>query len=394
MICWHPPDGDAVANPPTVGALIEQAIAASPANPVLRLKRADLALDRFDFAAAAADLETALSLDPALPGLRSRLARCRNALGQHQEALAVGAEPGDTHSQYQRALALDSLSRGDEAERAFRAILDQNPHHRQSCRKLCRLLRRSGREEEMLAVCEGLAARGAAHAQLFYDWGIAAALTGDASRARALLLNPARIAEVSMPIPKGFADIAAFNAALADEILGNPHWISEFGHGEEANRGSVRVERLFAGKRPAMMRQLLASLQRIAEGYAAAPAGPFDPWLDARPQEAHLRAWGLIQRRAEHEEWHIHRGGWLSGVYYVRVPEGISSQGDGCGCIEFGPPRPLGRALPGLIPTRRFTPRAGKLILAPSHYSHRTIPSGVDDYRISFAFDVVPEAQG
>jgi hypothetical protein len=31
------------------------------------------------------------------------------------------------------------------------------------------------------------------------------------------------------------------------------------------------------------------------------------------------------------------------------------------------------------------------LLLAPSYYQHRTIPSGVDRHRISVAFDVVPE---
>jgi hypothetical protein len=31
------------------------------------------------------------------------------------------------------------------------------------------------------------------------------------------------------------------------------------------------------------------------------------------------------------------------------------------------------------------------LILAPSHYHHRTIPNGLDEYRVSFAFGVVPD---
>jgi hypothetical protein len=30
-------------------------------------------------------------------------------------------------------------------------------------------------------------------------------------------------------------------------------------------------------------------------------------------------------------------------------------------------------------------------LLAPSHYHHRTIPSGAGTPRISFAFDVVPD---
>ncbi len=393
MIRWRPPVGDNVAAPAVAGSLLEQAIAASPDNPILRLKRADLSLDRFDFAAAASDLEAAFRVDPALPGLRPRLARCRNALGRHDEALAIGAAPGDTHALYQHGLALDALGRTDEAERTYRAVLDQDLHHRHACRKLCRLLRRAGRGAEMLAVCDGLAARGVAHAQLFYDWGVAAALAGDADRARALLFDRTRVAEMPLPVPDSFPDIAAFNAAVAEDILGNPHRLSEFDPREEANRGSSRVEALFAGRRPDMMRALLGILQQLVEDYTAPPAGPFDPWRAARPAAARLRAWGLIQRRSDHEEWHIHRGGWLSGVYYVRVPRGVSADGEGPGCIEFGPPRPVARARPGLISTWRHAPQEGTLLLAPSHYSHRTIPSGADDYRISFAFDVVPDAE-
>jgi hypothetical protein len=47
--------------------------------------------------------------------------------------------------------------------------------------------------------------------------------------------------------------------------------------------------------------------------------------------------------------------------------------------------------MPDLAPAGRYVPKQGMLILAPSHYQHRTIPSGVDQDRISVAFDVVPE---
>jgi hypothetical protein len=75
----------------------------------------------------------------------------------------------------------------------------------------------------------------------------------------------------------------------------------------------------------------------------------------------------------------------------VKVPGCVSAAGAGRGCIEFGPPTALARARPGYVPVHRHAPREGHLLLAPSHYAHRTIPTGVDDYRISLAFDVVPE---
>jgi tetratricopeptide (TPR) repeat protein len=380
-----------VASPGVVGTLLAQAIAASPDSAALRLKLANVSLDRFDFAAAANALEEALRLDSALPGVRRRLAHCYNALGRHRDAL--GSLAHHEQPEFERARASLALGLADEAEAELRAVLEVDPHHRQACRQLYKLLRRAGRTSELLEICELLAARGVNHAQLLYVWGTALALEGSHERARAILFDRERIAELRLPVPDGFADHAAFNAALADEILTNPHRLGDFPAEDEANRGSSRVHALLAGRRPDLITGLLESLQTLADAWAPPRYGAFDPWVDARPAAAHLRAWGLIQRGGEYEDWHLHRGGWISGVYYVRVPKPASAEGEGPGCIEYGPPTALERALPGYLPVWRHAPREGSLLLAPSHYAHRTIPSGLDEYRISFAFDVVPRTE-
>lgn len=385
---WRPARSAKVAEPNAVGALLGQAIAANPANATLHVKLADWHLDRFDFASAARSLEQALALDPRIPGGRERLARCNNSLGRPARAVAALRDVERPH--HERALALLALGEGEQAEAEWRALLAVEPDHRQACRQLARLLRRSGRIAELVALCEDLAARGVHHSQLLYSWGTALALSGQHERAKALLLDPARVEELSLPPPCGFATIAEFNAALAEEIVGNPHRLGDFPAADEANRGSSRVHALFAGARSELIRGLLDSLQCVAERWLPPRYGQFDPWLDARPAAARLRAWGLIQRGEDYEDWHLHRGGWLSGVYYVRVPKSISGEGEGRGCIEFGAPTAVQRGLPGYLPVLRKVPREGNLLLAPSHYTHRTIPSGLDEYRISFAFDVVP----
>lgn len=351
-----------------------------------RVKLGDLLLDRFEHAAAAAQFEIALELDPSRDDLRLRLARCLNVLERHGEAQAALTPYQAPH--YERGLAFVRQGALDAAEREFRAVLGVDPWHRRALKELCSRLRKSGRLAELLTTCEALHARAVDHAQLFYEWGRGLALAGDEAGARALLFDPARVSEIALPVPEGFADQAGFNAALAEEILVNPNILSAFPI-EEANRGSARVHSLFSGPRPAPIRGLLATIEAVVSAYRPAPLGDFDPWVHARPAEAHLRPWGLIQRGGAYEEWHSHRGGWLSGVYYVRVPAQVSTAGDGPGCIEFGPPPSLFEAMPDLIPRRRYLPREGKLLLAPSHYAHRTIPSGADEYRISFAFDVV-----
>lgn len=387
MILWHQPEYENVAPPAVARALLKRAVAADPGNAALRVKLAHLALDRYDFAATAGAFEDALRIDPELDGVRPQLAYCYNQLGRHSDA--IDALSAIVLPEYERGRAKVGAGRESEAEEEFRAVLAADPHHRLACRSLGKLLRGQGRIAALLKLCDDLSERGAAHAQLFYTWGTALALAGRDSDALALLLDPAHVRDMPLPAPRGFTDIAAFNAALAEELLSNPCRLTEFPLEEQANRGSSRVEALFAGKRPDLIRGLLGAIQHAVTLHCEAWAGDSGPWARARPKAAHLTAWGLIQRGGDYEEWHFHRRGWLSGVYYVRVPDAVSAAGEGRGCIEFGPPTALARALPDYIPTVRRQPREGMLLLAPSHYAHRTIPTGADEYRISFAFDVI-----
>jgi len=386
---WGAPIPENVGSPVVVQALLERALTADAGNAALHAKLAYLHVDRKDYAAAAASFEKALRLDSAQAHPRLVLARCYNYLGRHDCAAAV-LEPVESAS-YERGRAFMALGDAGAAEREFRAVLADNPDDAAACRLLSRMLRKSGRISDLVALCEDLAARGAANAQLLFNWGSALAHSGDLERARRLMVDPRRIVSVDLPAPDGFPDIAAFNAALAEEILGNPNKVSEFPVEDEANRGSRRVDNLFTGRRPELIELLLGAFQRAVAAYVLEPLGEFDPWPKVRPAAARLRPWGLIQRGGEYEEAHIHPTGWLSGVYYVQVPSVVSDAGAGPGCIEFGPPAAIAEAFPDLAPPCRYIPREGLLLLSPSHYQHRTIPFVADELRISVAFDVVPD---
>ena len=387
---WHKPQREGVAPPAVSMALLRRALELRPDDPKLHLSLAYVHLDRFDFRSASRALEEALRLEPGRPDIRRRLADCYNVLQEHARALELlGQERAPCH---ERGAALAALGRAEEAETELRAVLARDPSNRQACRRLCRALRRAGRTTELLELCEGLAARGVRNTQLLYDWGIALALNGRDEEARAILFDPARVGRRSLPPPDGWRDLDEFNAALAEELLANPEQLSEFSRDEAANRGSRRIHALFTGRRPALVRALLAAIQAQIDACAFPSAGFFDPWAQARPDAARLQAWGLIQQGGDYEEWHLHRDGWLSGVYYVRVPPSVSAEGPGRGCIEFSWPQALAQAAAKAVPRLRIAPREGLIILAPSHYPHRTIPTETDEPRISVAFDVAPLA--
>jgi tetratricopeptide (TPR) repeat protein len=395
MIAWSTAGFDNVVPAGAAVTLLQRAIAAAPRSATLHTQLGNVHLDRFDFGQAALAFEAARRHDPVCLDVLARLTRCWNRLGRHADVVEILAAEGESsnaeiHVQHGEAFA--ALDRVENAEREFRRALDCDPRHRHACLELCGILRRCGRFAELLTLCESLADKGVAHAQLLLDWGRALAYDGQRVKAECLLFDAAKMSRTTPSTPVGFESLAAFNGALAEELSSNAHAITEIPVDEQATRGAALILHLLDGKRPKLIRDLLGAIQACVEGRLADTPGAatdFDPWGAVRPTRLRLRPWGLIQKSGDYEAWHTHRGGWLSGVYYVRIPEAFSVEGDGAGCIEFGPPPSLTQAGIAIVAPLRVAPSEGLLLLAPSHYHHRTIPFVSAGRRISVAFDVI-----
>jgi hypothetical protein len=117
---------------------------------------------------------------------------------------------------------------------------------------------------------------------------------------------------------------------------------------------------------------------------------PDHPFLAARPTRWWLDIWGNFLGEKGNLTTHHHPAGWLSGVYYSRVPDSVSeTDPTHGGWIEFGRPHPS-IPEPAAQRLRLIRPEVGKLILFPSFVFHRTIPNPSEEDRISFAFDMCP----
>ena len=103
------------------------------------------------------------------------------------------------------------------------------------------------------------------------------------------------------------------------------------------------------------------------------------------PSEKHLHAWHVILKQQGFQTPHIHAGGWLSGVVYLKV---VPHLGKNEGAIELSLNGELfsDSNSPKLI----HEPDAGDIILFPSSLHHRTIPFTSNEDRISIAFDLMP----
>ncbi|WP_453960292.1 2OG-Fe(II) oxygenase family protein [Amorphus suaedae] len=394
---WSDVLSDPIVAPDTAAALLQRAAARAPDDASIRVNLGLVLLRQLKFPAAVDAFEAALVLDPSRHDARLALARCWTRMGRHGDVLTL-LDRDDTdasaHALYLRGMAALASGEIERAERDFHAVLERDAHHREAYFELGRILRASGRLDALETVRAELWERGARHVQLLLDWGRTLASAGRVEEARHLLFAPSMVTRTSIETPAGFPTLAAFNAAVAAELADNPFKRSDIPADELAIRNSTRVSHPMAGRRPELIGALLAAIRdRIDRALAAAPdraEDGTDPWLACQPARATLRAWANIQGPGGYEDWHAHRAGWLSGVYYVEVPGGLSADGDGAGCIEFGAPPALAEMLPE---TLRIAPREGMLLLMPSQVHHRTIPFAAKDRRISFAFDVRPAGE-
>ena len=124
---------------------------------------------------------------------------------------------------------------------------------------------------------------------------------------------------------------------------------------------------------------------------ASVPRDESHPFLARQPRSWSLTAWGVIMQSQGHQIPHFHGSGWLSGVYYVRIPAVVGAPGETrAGWIEFGRPwADLDLAVEPEV--RALQPEEGLMLLFPSYFFHGTIPFESAEERICIAFDVRPE---
>ena len=110
-------------------------------------------------------------------------------------------------------------------------------------------------------------------------------------------------------------------------------------------------------------------------------------YIQQFPFTHNLFGWKVILKHQGHQTAHIHPGGWLSGVIYLKV---VPCLGKNEGAIEF--------SLNGKryqhdnSPSLTFQPKVGDIVFFPSSLHHKTIPFTTDADRIIISFDLMPQA--
>jgi tetratricopeptide (TPR) repeat protein len=187
-------------------------------------------------------------------------------------------------------------------------------------------------------------------------------------------------------VPEGYADLATFNAALAAHVANHPTLRANV---MSTMRGKHTAELLREPKGP-----MAAMEQRIQQAILwyrdQLPDDPEHPAVRWAPTAWKLTSWGVVMLDGGHERSHIHPRGWLSGVFYVDLPDLIEDPArQHEGWLQFGRPTPELHAAAEPV-TRDYQPRYGGIVLFPSYFYHGTIPFKSRQRRVCVAFDVEP----
>ena len=192
-----------------------------------------------------------------------------------------------------------------------------------------------------------------------------------------------------MSVPVGYEDLRIFNEALLSRCASDENPTFE-APGKSIKKGK-RINLLHKDPSPGPVSSLLEFVNKAATRYRVEhPVDPRHPYLARSPSTWRINAWGSILGKQGFHESHIHRSGWLSGVYYSRLPDVMKTDNEKWeGCIEFG--RPRNYVDDGNSPEFHLVrPREGLMILFPSYFYHQTVPFESDGTRFTVSFDLIP----
>ena len=314
--------------------------------------------------------------------------------GNHKVLQLAEAMYEQAESDAARAAALAEMGKAQtrlgmgEAQATLVRALALDPHNKNACKRLAAILLGRGEAQQVVDFTGDLIAQGAGHSRLFAARVMGLALTGRMTEAKALEGLGQLGHRAMLPVPDGFSSLGEFNQALAEQLLGHPELRYErYGTASEL---TWRIDSPQSVQAP-LVGVLLDKLREVISNHVDSLSGIDHPWLRVQPAGGKLHCWSVITDDNGYETWHVHQFGWMSGTYYVQIPDKIANGNGEGGCLAYGLPEDLvGEEIAREFGHDYLRPQAGLLSLFPSHTYHRTFPHNLNERRICIAFDIWP----
>jgi tetratricopeptide (TPR) repeat protein len=315
------------------------------------------------------------------------------ALAAFRRAAAIASDNGvRIASLIGSARALLRQGNMEEAERDLAAAVVLGPMHAEAVGRYGRIVAQSDPERAIDWLSQRIT-EGNRRAAVLESWAGALAAAGRLQQAKAAIGLDRFLQHSSGAAPSGWATLDAFHAALANELADHPARRPE-------RLGSTSVKSVRIDEPHVTRSRHMAALEGHLSTLIGAHVDRLEgdhPFNLARPATALVRYWVLLSDGEGYQIPHAHPGGWLSGVYYVAVPDAIVCGSGPAGCLQFVLPEKAsapGRAIEGPM----IRPQAGLFVTFPAHAHHQTFayaPALGDTVpRIVVAFDLEPQADG
>ncbi|NQY86614.1 MAG: tetratricopeptide repeat protein [Colwellia sp.] len=195
----------------------------------------------------------------------------------------------------------------------------------------------------------------------------------------------------SVPPPARYDSVAAYHLDLLDE-LERQHKNKRHPIEQSVRNGSQTPNHLFSNASP-LIKEFELSLTSIIDQHIK-ELSKLENKVVEHPLLAHLNshyffsgAWSINMNNKGYHKNHYHHKGWISGPYYVVVPDAVNSQGEGW--LKVGQAE-LSRWLEQEA-DYYIKPSVGDVILFPSYMWHGTVPLTKNQQRVTVAFDVTPQ---
>lgn len=332
-----------------------------------------------------------IRLTPDHPDALSSLAMIEYQARHFDEATillgkAIAIVPDNAGYYMNLGALLDAMGKTQEAETAYRQSIKLNKTYADPYYNLGDLYLRTRRPAEAIKVFdECMAALDRDYHALAYK----AHALADAEQFEAandLLDFDQYLKRYRFEPPRGFETINEFNQALADHIKRHPTLQANV---MSTMHGKHTAELLQEPSGP--MRAMERHIHEAVRWYIdQLPEDQHHPVVRFKPTVWKLTTWGVIMTDKGHERPHIHPKGWLSGVFYLDLPDIITNADrQPEGWLEFG--RPSAELHVQSEPRlRHYQPEYGQMFLFPSYFYHGTVPFRSRQRRICVAFDIEP----
>ena len=332
-----------------------------------------------------------LAADPEHADALSSLAMIRHQAGRYAPAIKLlyrAIAKVDDNPGYFMNLGTVQTAAGQlqDAEQSYRRAIKLAPGYADPYYNLGDLYLRLGDAEAAIAVFDAcMAARGRDYHALAYK-AHALVDAGRHEEARYLLDFDRYVKAYPFEAPEGFASNDAFNTALAEHVQTHPTLRSNV-MSTEHGKHTGELLRMPRGPMGPMELRIHEAVRWYITNLPDDPKHPTVRWV---PKHWKLTTWGVVMLDKGHERAHIHPNGWLSGVFYLQLPDLIDDPDRNHeGWLEFGrPTRDLHVKSDPVI--RHHKPACGEMVLFPSYFYHGTIPFRSRQQRICVAFDVEP----